>query len=261
MSGSTSIRPPRILRASVFVALAVLAAAACAQSVTGAILIKKKLTKPSVTAEVSMYQRGTTVKLGKDAEDDPIAFERSRVAIYLEGPGPAQGPAQADPAGAAQVEIEQIDRRFSPDLVVVPVGSTVSFPNMDPIFHNIFSLSRPKSFDLGSYDKGETRKVQFPRPGIVEVYCHLHPNMAATIVVTPNRWYARAGRDGQYRIDNVPPGQYTVVAWHKSAGFFRKQIVIEPGRGAEADFFIPIDAEPKQEIQRSETVAHAGGSR
>jgi plastocyanin len=218
-----------------------LAAGAGAQNVSGTILIKKRLTRRNVTADVSVYQRGTAVKLGRDAEEDPIAYERSRVVVYLEGPGPAG----VDPANPQPLQIEQIDRRFLPDLAVIPVGSTVSFPNMDPIFHNIFSLSKAKSFDLGSYDKGETRRVLFPKPGIVEVYCHLHPNMAATIVVTPNRWYARPDRSGQYRIEDVPPGRYTIVAWHKSAGFFRKPIVIGDGRDTQADFFIPIDDDEK----------------
>jgi plastocyanin len=224
---------------------------ASAQDITGTILIKKKLTKPSVTAAVSVYQRGTAVKLSKDAEDDPLAYERSRVVLYLEGAGAAAGDAKSPVA-----QVQQLDRRFMPDLVVIPVGSTVAFPNMDPIFHNIYSLSKPKSFDLGSYDKGETRKVTFSKPGIVDVYCHLHPNMAATIVVTPNRWYARVDRSGLYRIPNVPPGQYTVVAWHKSAGFFRKSIVVEDGHDAVADFFIPLDADPKQVVQ----VNHESGS-
>jgi plastocyanin len=237
-------------------ASAVLAAFASAQDITGTILIKKKLTRPSVTAAVSVYQRGTAVKLGKDIDEDPIAYERTRVVVYLEG---AVTPLENSAAPAAQVQ--QLDRRFMPDLIVVPVGSTVSFPNMDPIFHNIYSLSKPKSFDLGSYDRGETRKVVFPKAGIVDVYCHLHPNMAATIVVTPNRWYARPDRTGQYRIPNVPPGQYTVVAWHKSAGFFRKSITVENGRGAVADFFIPLEADSKPELQTNSNVSTTGGSR
>jgi hypothetical protein len=114
---------------------------------------------------------------------------------------------------------------------------------MDPIFHNIFSLSKTKTFDLGSYDKGETRSVLFSKPGIDDVYCHLHPNMTATIIVTPNRWYARSDRSGQFRIENVLPGQYTIVAWHKSAGFFRKPILVEAGHDSVADFFIPIEAD------------------
>jgi plastocyanin len=248
------------MRLKSFLPLCVLSAAALglgAQTVTGTILIKKKLTKPSVTASVSVYQRGTAVKLGKDVEQDPIAYERTRVVIYLEGPVSAD---QNSGAPATQ-QIQQLDRRFVPDMVVVPVGSTVSFPNMDPIFHNIYSLSKPKSFDLGSYDKGETRKVTFTKPGIVEVYCHLHPNMAATVVVTPNRWYARPDSSGQYRIPNVPPGQYTVVAWHKTGGFFRKTVVIGDGRDVAADFFIPVDVDPKQEAEKDHDPAHAGGSR
>jgi plastocyanin len=228
-----------------------------AQAITGTILIKKKLTKPSVTASVSVYQRGTAVKLGKDAEQDPIAYERSRVVIYLEGPVPAD---QNHGVPATQ-QIQQLDRRFLPDMVVVPVGSTVSFPNMDPIFHNIYSLSKPKSFDLGSYDKGETRKVTFQKPGIVEIYCHLHPNMEATVVVTPNRWYARPDHNGQYRIPDLPPGQYTVVAWHRSAGFFRKTVVIENGHDIAADFFIPLEIDTRQEAEKDHELGHTGGSR
>jgi len=166
--------PEKVLR--ILIALLVIAACAKAQSITGTIQIEKKLTKRRVTPAVSVYQRGTAVELGKDTEEDPLEFERSRVVIYLEGPGPT-GANTADPA---TFKIQQLNRRFSPDLLVVPVGSTVSFPNMDPIFHNIFSLSKPKSFDLGSYDKGESRDVSFPKPGMIDIDCHLHPNMAAT---------------------------------------------------------------------------------
>jgi plastocyanin len=236
--------------------ITVFAAYAGAQDITGTILIKKRLTRPSVTAAVSVYQRGTAVQLGKDAEQDPIAYERTRVVIYLEGPGPA-----ADDSAPPTPQVQQLDRRFLPDLLVVPIGSTVSFPNMDPIFHNIYSLSKPKTFDLGNYDKVETRKVAFPKPGIVDVYCHLHPNMAATIVVTPNRWYARPDRSGKFRIPNVPPGQYTVVAWHKSAGFFRKSVIVANGHDSIADFFIPLEGDSKEDAQAVQNLTRAGGSR
>jgi plastocyanin len=228
-----------------------------AQAITGTIVIKRKLTKPSVTPSVSLYQRGTTVMLGKDVDQDPIAYERSRVVIYLEGPAvAAQNTVDSSPP-----QVQQLNRRFMPDLVVVPAGSTVAFPNMDPIFHNIYSLSKPRSFDLGNYDKGQTRKVTFPKPGIVEIYCHLHPNMQATVVITPNRWFTRPDRNGQYRIPDVPPGQYTLVAWHKSAGFFRKAIVIDSAHDATADFFIPLDIDPKQEAEQSRELEHNAGSR
>jgi plastocyanin len=232
---------------AVLLAVAALAFTASAQNITGTILIKKKLTKRSVTPSVSVYQRGTNVQLGQDAKTDSLAFERSRVVIWLEGTASA-GIMPASATSVPVPQVAQLDRRFSPDLLVIPAGSVVSFPNMDPIFHNIFSLSRAKAFDLGSYDQGQTRKISFPKAGIVDVYCHLHPNMEATIIVTPNRWYARAdATSGQYRISNVPPGQYTVVAWHKYAGFFRKTITIDAGHDAVADFFIPLEADASQE--------------
>ena len=229
-------------------AIALFAGAAHAQDVTGTIIVKKRLTKRNVTAPVSIYQRGAVVSLGKDSGQAPLAYELAHVVVYLEGTPLAEN-AGAMPAKLPAFSMEQVDRGFSPDILVVPAGATVSFPNMDPIFHNVFSLSKPKSFDLGSYDKGQTRTVAFPKPGLVYVYCRLHPNMQATIVVTPNRWYARPDPSGQYHIADVPPGKYTLVAWHKAAGYFRKQIVVEPGHGASADFFIPIDVDDKSLAQ------------
>jgi plastocyanin len=253
------------LRLCALFAIIALAASAEGQNVTGTIEIKAKLTKRRVTPSVSIYQRGQAVDLGKDPAQDPLEFERSRVVVYLEGPGlegpglEGAGPAGDEPANPVKFKIAQLNRRFAPDLLVVPVGSTVSFPNMDPIFHNLFSLSKPKSFDLGAYDQGESRDVFFPKPGIVEIYCHLHPNMAATIVVTPNRWYAKPDRTGQYQIPDVPPGKYTVVAWHKSAGFFRKAIVVEAGHDSTADFFIPINAPEEAGPVIADSSSIAGG--
>src|ERR1700676_1098751 len=184
--------------------------------IRGTITIERKLTRHNVTASAGMYQRGMAVELGADDERDTLAFERSHVAVYLEG---GLG---SIASGSVKASIEQRDRRFVPDLVVIPAGSAVSFPNFDPIFHNIFSLSKPKSFDLGNYPNGQSRLVTFPTPGVVAVYCHLHANMAATVVVGPNRWAARADRDGIFTLKDVPAGTYTVVAWHKTAGTIRK---------------------------------------
>jgi plastocyanin len=234
-------------------AVVLFSSAGLAQDVIGTILIKKKLTRPSVTASVPIYQRGTNVKLGKDSNEDPIAYERSRVVIYLEGSLPSVEHANES---SSATDVRQIDRRFVPDLVVVPVGSAVSFPNMDPIFHNIYSLSKAKTFDLGSYDKGETRRVSFLKPGVVEVYCHLHPNMVATIVVAPSSYFTQPDRNGQYRIPNVPPGHYTLVAWHKSAGYFRKPIDVTADQSTKMDFFIPLDVGTSQEAGKDRDIAH-----
>jgi plastocyanin len=211
-----------------------------AANIGGTILIKKKLTRHSVTPSVSMYERGPAVPLGKnapvgrDSDDDPLALERSRVVIYVEGPGPSN---------PLRLSMDQNGRRFSPELVVAPLGSTVSFPNLDPIFHNVFSLSKARQFDLGNYTKKDTRTVTFDKPGIVYVNCHLHANMAATIVITPNGWYAQADRLGGYALRDIPPGEYTIVAWHKAAGLFRKHVRITAENEIKVDFFLPIGVE------------------
>lgn len=217
------------------VAAVAIAAAVHGENIEGTVVIKKKLTKRRVTAQVPMYQRGPAVGLNADAEDDPLALERARVAVWLEGQF-----AQDPPAGMV-AKMEQSNRRFTPEMLVIQAGSKISFPNEDPIFHNVFSLSGAKSFDLGNYPKGDTRMVTFPEPGIVFVNCHLHPNMAAAIVVTPNKWNTMASRDGSFALHDVPPGKYTIVAWHKSAGFFRQTITLSAGQDGHLEFLIPID--------------------
>jgi len=204
----------------------------------GAITIGRKLTRQNVTAPAGMYQRGAAVELGSDDEADSLAFERSHVAVYLEG-----GPSSIE-SRAIKASIEQRDRRFVPDMVVIPAGSAVFFPNFDPIFHNVFSLSNTKSFDLGNYPKGQTRSVTFAAAGMVAVYCHLHSNMAATIVVAPNRWATRADGNGAFLLKDVPPGTYTVVAWHKTAGAFRKKVTIGDQSDGEVNFTLPYVGPP-----------------
>jgi plastocyanin len=203
-----------------------------AADIGGSVVIERRLTRRNVTAPAPAYQRGVAVPLDAKPAEDPLGFERSHVVVYIDGAGPASRHITA--------EIQQQDRQFSPDLVVVPVGSTVSFPNLDAIFHNIFSLSKPRSFDLGNYPKGETRTVTFPVPGIVYVYCHLHPNMSATIMVSPSRWCVRANADGYFVLPAVPPGKYTVVAWHKAAGFVRKTVTVTENGAPPLTFDIPL---------------------
>jgi plastocyanin len=104
-----------------------------ASDINGTIVIQHKLTKPRVTPAGDLYERGAAVPLASDQQQDPLAYERTHVVIYLEGDSPSQG---------VTADLNQQDRRFTPDLIVVPAGSTVSFPNLDPIFHNVFSLSK-----------------------------------------------------------------------------------------------------------------------
>jgi plastocyanin len=207
-----------------------------AENIRGVVTVERKLTPRNVTPSAGLYQRGPAVDLRPDASENPLDYERSHVVVYVDGePRGASSALAADP-----VVMEQQNRRFSPDLVVIPAGSAVSFPNFDPIFHNVFSLSKPKSFDLGNYPKGQTRRVTFSKPGVVSVYCHLHPNMAGTVVVTPNPWATRVDASGQFVLAGVPPGKYSVTAWHKTGGTFHKTIEVISGKDSEVSFFVPL---------------------
>jgi len=203
--------------------------------ITGRINITKSLTKRRV-APTPYAQRGVALPL---LSQSPMAAkdELSRVVIYLEGPA-------VQPVVPMSAQLNQHNRSFEPEIVVVPVGSTVSFPNSDPIFHNVFSLSKPKSFDLGYYPEGQTRKVTFDKPGVIQVFCHLHSNMTAAIVVSPNEWSTRPRDDGTFSLDSVPPGKYQLVVWHKSAGFFQRKVEVKPNAAAVLDFEIPVREQP-----------------
>jgi plastocyanin len=180
----------------------------------GHIQITKGIAKKRVT--LPAYElRG--VSLAHEHDISGSINEYSELVVFLEG----------DLSGAdkpVRAELRQQSRQFEPRVLVVPAGSTVSFPNADPVFHNVFSLSSAKKFDLGYYPAGQSRTLKFDAPGVVQVYCHLHPNMYAAIVVVPNRWYARPGEDGTFSLHDVPPGDYWLVAWHTSGGFFRKTV-------------------------------------
>jgi plastocyanin len=207
-----------------------------ATDIQGTIIVQRKLTKRRVTASMGAYDRGTAVDLKKDTREDTLSFERERVVIYIDGELPSQAP-------PITAEVAQQNRRFVPDTLWIPAGSTVSFPNLDPIFHNVFSLSKTKEFDLGNYPKDHSRTVTFSKPGVVFVNCHLHPNMSAAIIISPNRWGTKASPDGKFTIADVPHGVRTVVAWHKTAGFFRQQVTIGD-KPVSIEFFIPLGEEP-----------------
>ncbi len=209
--------------------------AALAEDVTGEVVIRRVLTKHRVTPAATVYQRGPATELHADKPTDALSRERSSVVIYVEG---------VYPSSPKTLAMAQDGRRFSPETLVVPAGSTVSFPNDDDVFHNVFSLSQPKPFDLGNYSKAHTRSVTFSKPGVIFVGCHLHPNMSAAIVVTPNGWATKAEGSGAFALHDLPPGHYSVVAWHRAAGVLRKEIDVVAGRATNVEFFIPLEAEP-----------------
>ena len=139
--------------------------------------------------------------------------------------------------------LNQVRARFEPDLIVVPVGSTVEFPNSDPIFHNVFSLSKAQPFDLGYYPQGQSRTVKFNNPGVVQVYCHIHSNMYAAIVVTASPWFQKPASDGSFSFSNVPAGRYRLTAWHKIAGLHKVDVDVPEAGVADVTIRVPVDTE------------------
>ena len=136
----------------------------------------------------------------------------------------------ADTTVVAAPRLAQRNQMFEPRVVVVPVGGRVSFPNMDPIYHNVFSVSPTRRFDLGKYGRGESRTVRFDKPGVVNVYCDIHTDMAASIVVTPSSAWARPSEDGRYELRGLPAGRYRLVWWHPDATGGEADVVV-PGEG------------------------------
>jgi len=114
--------------------------------------------------------------------------------------------------------IEQRNKEFAPHVMAVPVGSTVSFPNYDPIFHNVFSLSKPKAFDLGMFKNGESRDVKVDKPGIVRLGCNLHASMSAYLIVVDAPAYVSTEPDGSFSFKSLAPGKYRVQAWNERSG-------------------------------------------
>ncbi len=141
--------------------------------------------------------------------------------VWLE---PAGGtPSGSMPAGTPRVapvnaEVQMDSKQFVPRLQVVPVGSTVAYPNQDPFRHNVFSKSGPAEFDLGLYGRGERKQVTIARAGVYPVFCNIHAKMVAYVVATSSPWTIRPGADGRFAIPNVPPGLYTLRVWHERAG-------------------------------------------
>jgi plastocyanin len=155
--------------------------------------------------------------------------EQSPVLVYLVG--------FAEPPPDDSAEIQQREKHFLPNLLGITAGQRVSFPNGDPFYHNVFSPSSVRKFDLGQYRPGETRSRVFPKTGVVDVYCNIHPQMSATILVLPNRRFATAKPDGDYVIEGVPAGRWTIYAYSRRAARpVGKPVVVTAGAATTVDF-------------------------
>ena len=146
----------------------------------------------------------------------PGLVDTGRAVVFLEGfEAPARSPLHERAARpAVRARMDQRDETFIPHVLAVDTGAVVEFPNNDKTFHNVFSLSRTRKFDLGRYGRGESESVRFDRPGIVRVFCDIHSHMSASILVFNHPYYATTTDEGRYEIGGIPAGTYTVSAWH-----------------------------------------------
>ncbi len=138
------------------------------------------------------------------------------------------------PAAPKREQMRQKGRHFLPHVLAVPVGSTVDFPNLDPIFHNAFSSFSGQPFDVGLYPPGTSRSEVFKTEGIVRVFCNIHPTMSAIIAVVPTPWYAATPSNGKFSIANVPAGEYDLHIFHERAlpenlRFLERRITVPAG--------------------------------
>ena len=151
----------------------------------------------------------------------PIAFLHGRVGSL--------------PPALDRPVLAQRDTSFQPQLLIVPVGTTVSFPNQDAFFHNVFSYSKAKRFDLGRYPKGEEKNVTFDQPGTISVLCEIHKWMRSVIVVVENAHYAVVSPDGSFTLPDVPAGTYKLTVWHTERGTRTVDVVVPASGSARVD--------------------------
>ena len=174
---------------------------------------------------------------------DPALAELHNVVVYLEGDTSALPASDALIDRHHRGKMAQHDEHFVPHVLPVMQGATVDFPNDDDVFHNVFSLSSaagPGGFDLGRYPKGSSRSVTFQKPGTILVFCHIHSDMSAVVLVLANPYFASPDDEHHFVIDDVPEGDYTIVGWHERIVPVTRRVHVVAGQTASVDFNIPL---------------------
>lgn len=170
------------------------------------------VTSPAQPRTATVAGRLVVIEKGSRSADDV-----GQAVVWLEA-------ARSVPTPPETVDVITAGKEFRPQVVVVPVGSLVRFPNSDPFNHNVFSRADAATFDLGLYGRGEVHGHEMKRAGVVTVYCNVHARMQAFVIVRDNPYYAQPAADGSFTIAGVPPGTYTLKAWHERA----KEILEQP---------------------------------
>ena len=170
------------------------------------------------------------------------------VVMYLKSTAAlraVRAPAVRAPAVGVAPVIHQREERFDPHVLPIQVGASVQFPNDDPIFHNVFSLSRAATFDLGRFPAGVSKSVAFTSPGVATVFCHIHADMSAFVVVLDHPFFVVPELDGTFVLDGVPDGDYELMAWHERVRPFSTRIRVEAGKTVRVRVLVPLpDSDP-----------------
>jgi hypothetical protein len=163
----------------------------------------------------------------------PVEFRPAVVYLDTAPGGAFELP---EPGRAA---MNQRDQTFVPHVLAITVGTTVDFPNSDLTFHNVFSLSKAKTFDLGRYSRGKSKAIRFDRPGVVQVFCDIHSHMSAYILVFAHRYFSVTDQAGSFAIAGAPPGSYTLAVWYEGEVRETRTVTIPHSGGVvEAAFVI-----------------------
>jgi plastocyanin len=195
--------------------LGVLPSVAAAGTIRGRVDVR--LEWPAVQARPAVASLGMP-----PPRDSP---DRRRSVVYLES-----GPIGAfDDNVRAEARLDQRNEAFYPYVLAVQAGTSVAFPNDDRTYHNVFSFSKARRFDLGRYARGESKSVRFDRPGVVRVFCDIHSHMSAFILVFAHPYFATTDAEGRFRIPSVPPGAYTIAVWTDGAVRETRKVEVPPG--------------------------------
>jgi plastocyanin len=194
----------------------------------------------SLPAALGAQGVAVTGRLTIQERDGRAANDQAQAVVWLTGPAaPAPTP--------DTLEMATEGKQFVPHIIVAPLGSTVAFPNHDPFNHNVFSLSAERVFDLGLFGRGEAKAVDFPAPGVIRVYCNVHAQMRGLVVVPGSNLFTRPDADGSFRLEHVPPGEYTLHLWHERAKPLEQPLRVGPA--APAPLALTLDARGYRLVQ------------